>query len=125
MVAPCFVACRAQWHLAYLECSSKANVLSCGSRLIHGRPVALPAQPKQTILVCVVCMQPPHIFACCLLLLHRLLYNSVHLLHAATRLKQKGVLPPDLQLWAVANPVTEPSAALAAAKVGGCQVQHC
>jgi hypothetical protein len=64
-------------------------------------------------------------FACCLLLLHRLLYNSVHLLHAATRLKQNGVLPQDLQLWAVANPVTEPSAALAAAKVGGCQVHQC
>jgi hypothetical protein len=60
-------------------------------------------------------------FACCLLLWRRLLYNSVHLLHAATRLKKQGVLPSDLQLWAVANPVTEPSAALAAAKVGGLQ----
>jgi 5,10-methylenetetrahydrofolate reductase len=42
--------------------------------------------------------------------------TSLHLLHRAAEMKQAGVLAPDVELWAAANPVIEPCGALVEAK---------
>jgi hypothetical protein len=47
----------------------------------------------------------------------QLLPGSVHMLQRAVQLKQQGVLPQQLELWAVANPVTEPDASYTEQKV--------
>ncbi|EFJ49424.1 hypothetical protein VOLCADRAFT_117216, partial [Volvox carteri f. nagariensis] len=49
-------------------------------------------------------------------LVSRFLYSSLDTLRLAQRLRRRGYLPPDTQLWVVANPNTEPSAALLEAK---------
>lgn len=49
----------------------------------------------------------------------QLLPGSVKMLQRGAQLKQAGVLPPHLELWAVANPVTEPDASYTEQKVGG------
>lgn len=48
----------------------------------------------------------------------QLLTGSVGMLQRGTQLKQQGVLPPQLELWAVANPVTERDASYTEQKVG-------
>jgi hypothetical protein len=48
----------------------------------------------------------------------QLLPGSVKMLHRGAQLKQQGVLPAHLELWAVANPVTEPDASYTEQKVG-------
>jgi hypothetical protein len=47
----------------------------------------------------------------------QLLTGSVSMLQRGTQLKQQGVLPPQLELWAVANPVTERDASYTEQKV--------
>ncbi|WIA29974.1 hypothetical protein OEZ86_000072 [Tetradesmus obliquus] len=56
-------------------------------------------------------------------LLQQFLPGSVAMLRQASQLKQRGVLPQQLQLWAVANPVMEPDASYTEQKVAaGAQV---
>jgi hypothetical protein len=50
-------------------------------------------------------------------LLQQFLPGSVAMLRQAAQLKQRGVLPQQMALWAVANPVMEPDAAYTEQKV--------
>jgi hypothetical protein len=50
-------------------------------------------------------------------LLQQFLPGSVAMLRQASQLKQRGVLPQQLALWAVANPVMEPDASYTEQKV--------
>jgi hypothetical protein len=48
----------------------------------------------------------------------QLLPGSLKMLQRGAQLKQQGVLPAQLELWAVANPVTERDASYTEQKVG-------
>lgn len=50
-------------------------------------------------------------------MLRQMLPGSVRMLQEAVKLKQQGVLPQQLGLWAVANPLVEPNASYTERKV--------